>query len=175
METTNYAGINYAGSNSNANKDKKNNIRYGVINQNKVGNAWFDESEPYYGDLDLVCPNCDHSYLALIEYTDCPECDSPNECDCIEPVSFFVDDKEYSAECSCDDSMDIFIQKSPYFTYAQFCSPCAPGACHLENPLDHKEDNNKAYCLGHDWFESGKAPYPVYSVKTGQLIEPGKE
>jgi len=30
---------------------------------------------------------------------------------------------------------------------------------------------NACYCFGHDWFEDGKAPYPVYSVETGELVE----
>jgi hypothetical protein len=33
----------------------------------------------------------------------------------------------------------------------------------------------KGYCFGHDWFEGGKAPYPVFSVKTGELVLPEKE
>ena len=77
-----------------------------------------------------------------------------------------LDNEEYTAYQSQDDP-DIFIIKSPYFTYAQYCSPCAPGAVYLMNPLSEKIDQNKGYCFGHDWFESGKAPYPVYDVKTG--------
>lgn len=79
---------------------------------------------------------------------------------------------------------DVFILSSPYFTYAQYCSPCVPGACNLDSPLvtppdsgDFEPDwqalrDNRAYCLGHDWFEGGKAPYPVYSVATGELVAP---
>lgn len=73
---------------------------------------------------------------------------------------------------------DVFVLASPYYTYAQFCSPCVPGACNLDSPLDHGKDwqvavrNNRAFCLGHDWFEGDRAPYPVYSVATGELIAP---
>ena len=84
---------------------------------------------------------------------------------------FYYDDGETQAEQSADD-VDIFVCKSPYFTYAQFCSPCAPGAGYLLNPLTEPDPGNKAYCFGHDWFESGKAPYPVYSVETGELVRP---
>jgi len=28
----------------------------------------------------------------------------------------------------------------------------------------------KTYCLGADWFENERAPYPVYSVATGELV-----
>lgn len=62
---------------------------------------------------------------------------------------------------------DLTVLKSPYFTRAQFCSPRAPGAGHLENPC---ETGPKTYCLGHDWFEDNQAPYPVYSVASGELI-----
>jgi hypothetical protein len=85
-----------------------------------------------------------------------------------EPLSFTLDDGEYKAEQGSDG--DIFIFSSPYYTYAQFCSPCAPGACYLMNPTD--TDGPKAYCFSHDWFDGGKAPYPVYRVSDGTLVEP---
>ena len=34
------------------------------------------------------------------------------------------------------------------------------------------EDGERAYCFGHDWFEDKAAPYPVYSVATGELVPP---
>jgi hypothetical protein len=60
------------------------------------------------------------------------------------------------------------VLKSPYYTYANYCSPCVPGAGNLD---DIVEGEVKTYCFGHDWFEEEKAPYPVYSVATGELIE----
>jgi hypothetical protein len=76
---------------------------------------------------------------------------------------------------------DVWVMKSQFFTYAQFCSPCAPGACSLTNPLEFdgekpsekfQEDNwsNRAYCLGHDWYDDDQAPYPVFSVETGKRV-----
>ncbi len=56
----------------------------------------------------------------------------------------------------------LFIERSEYYTYARGCSPCAPNA----GDLDNTDGDIKTYCLGHSWFESGTAPYPVYSVKT---------
>jgi hypothetical protein len=53
------------------------------------------------------------------------------------------------------------VVKSPFYTYAQFCSPCVPGAGNLDNPM---AEGVKTYCLGHDWFEGGVAPYPVWRV-----------
>lgn len=73
-------------------------------------------------------------------------------------------------------STDVMVLASPFFTYAQYCSPCVPGACNLDSPLELPWHNgaNKAYCLGHDYFEGGRAPYPVYSVATGELVAPAE-
>lgn len=106
------------------------------------------------------------------------------------PLSWYVDDGEYKATQGGDDS-DIFVCKSPYFTYADLCSPCAPGACSLNSPIVTVDEEklpeeevwgktgpalgNRAYCFGHEWFwdsETKRAPYPVYSVKTGELVLP---
>lgn len=84
---------------------------------------------------------------------------------------------------------DVFVSKSPYFTYAQFCSPCVPGACNLDNPFEglavpsghasFAEDYGaeaqaigyvRCYCLGHDFFDGEKAPYEVFSVATGKRV-----
>ena len=190
METT-YKGINYGMHDSNLDTD--NGIRYGVINQNAVGQVWYDESEAFYGPP--LCPSCfnevdetaDFSFEGgTMQDNEGNEVDDEYFCTVCEkgvdgydpdiypdePLSWFFQNSEYSAEC---DSMgDIFITKSPYFTYAQFCSPCAPGAVHLENPLGKSRDsdfsNNKGYCFGHDWFENNIAPYDVFSVETGKLV-----
>lgn len=92
---------------------------------------------------------------------------------------------------------DVFVSKSPYFTYAQFCSPCVPGAGNLDRPQHNPESIawNKdrtidpsapkenyiemtgeesgwprVFCLGHDFFENEEAPYPVFSVATGKRV-----
>jgi len=184
MSATNYKGIDYSGIGATCNRDTKTGIRYGIISQNAIGQAWFDSSEPFYGDPH--CPKCGNPVKATRgEYAryehakhECPDyvCHSckyvfgsesafPDEC-----LGCVVDDGEIKAQS--DSSGDIWIFKSQYFTYAQFCSPCAPGACYLDNPLSEPDQNNRAYCFGHDWFDGGKAPYPVYSVESGQLIAP---
>ena len=28
----------------------------------------------------------------------------------------------------------------------------------------------KVYCLGHEWFEGGKAPYPVFTVEDEKIV-----
>lgn len=76
-----------------------------------------------------------------------------------DPVGFILKDGEY--EASCDDQGDIFITKSPYFTWCRLCSPCAPGAGDI---MSQDPQGEAAYCFGHDWFESGVAPYKVFRV-----------
>ena len=165
-------GIDYSLGQSNT--DSETGIRYGVINQNAVGRAWSDESEPFYGDPH--CPSCGNEIPDLADWEDevstCQLCFADVNMDEVtgEALSHFFEDAEYSAECG--ESGDIFILNSPYFTYAQFCSPCAPGAVHLEDPLDEPAEGNKGYCFGHDWFEGEVAPYPVYAVKSGEIVKP---
>ena len=78
-----------------------------------------------------------------------------------EPIAFTYDAEGYACSQSGDDT-DIFILKSPYYTVCQFCSPCAPGAGYVMNTV---ENGVKAYCFGHDCFEDGNAPYPVFRVE----------
>ncbi len=210
METQN-AGIDYGCGLSNI--DHVTGIRYGVISQNEVLQSWADSSEPFYI---YTCPYCGTELKKKGESRRCPSCHkklTENDFDMLEPVSFFINDGEYSAEQSSDDP-DIFITKSPYFTLCQYCSPCAPGAGYLMSPM---KNGIKAYCFSHDFFEPeqqgerpgnygrgiqnmkrtkvdangstfvicwvcdgkgyvpnmiSKAPYPVYSVETGELIQP---
>lgn len=171
---TDYAGIDYGMGGSNI--DGKTGIRFGVIHQNNVSaDYWFESSEPVYfylcteckaelgNELPEKCPTCGHEFSDFDYY------------DGLDPMAYVLDDGEYKAECGTDDG-DIFVTKSPYFTYAQFCSPCAPGAVYLMNPFKGSKEEAEAagfargYCFGHDWFDTGKAPYPVYSVETGELV-----
>lgn len=160
---TDYEGIDYG---MGATNIDNSGIRYGVINQSHVLQAWADESEPFYGVA--YCSECDNKIS--IDMDRCPKClkDIEDEFDYAEPIGFFYEGDGYIAES--DSYGDIFIAKSPYYTYAQFCSPCAPGACYLGNPLETPDENNKCYCFGHDWFEDGVAPYDVYDITTGEII-----
>jgi len=165
METT-YVGIDYALGKSNI--DFVTGIRYGVIQHNDLGNAWYEESSPEYI---YSCPKCERE----VDYEDldgyCPTCDHKFEdfdFEMIDPIGFYFKDDNYKAYQGYDDT-DIFITASPYYTECQYCSPCAPGAGYITNSV---KDGVKAYCFGHDWFEDGKAPYKVYSVKTEREIKP---
>jgi hypothetical protein len=180
MSKTDYRGIDYGMGMSNIDRDA--DIRYGVIPHHAVGSAWYESAEGFYGSP--ACPNCGGDAVEYDEskhesYDDyrrtidrdyaCQRCEHYMGSEYAygdEPQSHFVDDEEITAEQGYD-SPDIFITKSIYYTRAQFCSPCAPGACYLKNPCD---DGAKAYCFGPDWFEEGKCPYPVYRVDNDECI-----
>jgi ribosomal protein L37AE/L43A len=168
MPTTSYAGLDYGHKKSNF--DPKTGIRFGIISQNSgVLQAWADSSEAVFI---YHCPYCGQLLKKGIDAKRCPSCHKKikeGAFDSLDPVSYSYEEEGYF--CECGEDGDIWITKSPYFTYAQFCSPCAPGACHLNNPLEEPVQDNKCYCLGHDWFESGKATYPVYSIETGEQIK----
>lgn len=204
---TNDYGIDYGMGTTNV--DPKTGIRYGVISQNDVLQSWADSSEPDYSDP--TCPKCGNPAIDLNgddvpddvpdlddspdgwedngrDYA-CPHCRYAFDSDEVygdEAIGFDLDDGEYVAHQGGDDC-DIFILKSPYFTYAQYCSPCAPGACYLRSPVD--SNGPKAYCFAPDWFdywddetghgpqptgeycgEKTSCPYPVYRVSDGECV-----
>jgi hypothetical protein len=173
IATTRDPGINYAGL-FDVNTDKETGIRYGVIPANHV-HYWYEESEPHYGNAH--CPYCGEDLNTKErEEMDCPCCgEHLAESDWYEedPLSWYIDDVGVQAEQTQGDP-DIFVMKSQYYTYAQHCSPCAPGACYLLSPLTEyaSTENNKCYCFGPEWFEEDECPYPVWSVETGKQIYP---
>lgn len=174
-----HIGIDYSGG-SGANTDPATGIRYGVISQGSVMPAWGDFAEPDYGDptcpkcgkvakpfgerqehrdtyesdgSDYVCEDCKYTFESSEAYSD-------------EPLAWSYTEEGYRlVDCL---TSDIMVIKSPYFTYAQFCSPCVPGAGNLDHPM---VGGVKCYCLGHDWFEDDKAPYPVYRVSDGVQVQ----
>lgn len=200
-------GIDYGLGQSNI--DHETGIRYGVISSHEIIQYWTDESEPIYSSP--TCPKCGNEAWELDD-TDHFQIDGKNvsiedieeweherhensEFVCLpckyifgnesalpeNPIAYKYEQNGYRIFQSYDDP-DLFIELSPYYTYAQFCSPCAPGAVHLNVPLDpitknldkygRPLENNKGFCLGHDWFESGKAPYRMFSVKTNKEVLP---
>ncbi len=190
-----YTGIDYGLGRTNI--DHETGIRYGCISANgDVLQAWADSSEADYGEP--LCPRCQksadtpdkfgESFVNGVpdDYTEEKHESAEYVCvDCKhffggesafgdDPIGFYLNDSEYCAQ-SCLDS-DILITKSPYYTYAPFCSPCVPGAGCLDETDGLPESGVKAYCFGHDWFETAEgdqhAPYVVYSVETGKIVEP---
>jgi hypothetical protein len=221
MSATTHRGIDY-GSMSGTNRDKETGIHYGVISANDLPywdeSAESDYGEPHCpkcgneakaipshtesdpsgegkwvsiivdmpeeweewetAKYDYVCEDCEYIFGSESAY---PE--SPN--------SFSIKDEDCEAVQGGEDR-DVFILKSDYFTYAQFCSPCAPGACYLTNWIDvskgigDDEDyvpghieyfDNRAYCPPPSWFDEEEGiPFPIYSVESGKLLaSPKKE
>lgn len=194
MNTTNYPGINYAGF-TGANSNPQTGIRYGVIPSNDISPDAFEDIVQHGADEDFEAHKQGVKQAlrnALSDYfSDYKRSTGNSSLDCAVENAFdsIADDLGEGYESSGDCTRysydkdgvklqvasdgDIFVLESPFFTYAQFCSPCAPGACYLRSPLETPSESNKAYCLGHGWFDSDSpCPYPVYSVATGELIQP---
>lgn len=183
-----YKGIDYGM--GLANVDTSNGIRTGVIPVGSLADWALDEFQPVYPDP--TCPHCGNAVTdvdiddetqfgpagrfehygkecTFPEYA-CEHCEkllAQDDCIADEPSGHEHDSD--GTRAILDSYNDVFITLSPYFTRAQFCSPCAPGACHLSHPMDNGE---RAYCFGHEWYESKKAPYPVYAVATGEPVPP---
>lgn len=172
-----YNGIDYGMGQTNI--DHETGIRYGVIPQVDILQAWSDSSEPDYGEP--TCPKCGNGAIDidvdnLEGWTDegrdyaCPHCKLTFWADWAfgdGPIGWNLDDSEYIATQGGDDS-DIFVIRSPYYTYGPFCSPCAPGAVYLPNA---KGDGARAYCFGPDWFDDDSpCPYPIYRVSDNVCV-----
>lgn len=179
-----YPGIDYGGPGSTVNRDLGSGIHYGVIGCNSVGQSLYDSQEFDYGPPH--CPFCGTEIPEDLNQNDdqvCPHCGGEDidvsDCYPDEPAGWHIDDGEYViTDCLRNDAMVI---KSPYYTYAQFCSPCVPGAGNLDNAYTPKRDGlisrllpetvrmlaesagfPKVFCLGYDWFdEFNPCPYPV--------------
>ncbi len=143
-------GIDYGLGRTNI--DTATRIRYGVISQHSLASWFYDEYEPVYGEPH--CPKCgyasvdastlsaeqlnttDEEYEQGSGCTDyaCHNCrytfDS-SEAFPDEPIGHELKTSEYTA-IDCLDS-DVMLLKSPYYTYAPFCSPCVPGAGNLDD------------------------------------------
>ena len=169
--------------NKTANIDAETGIRFGVIHQNKVSQAWSDSSEPDCGDTEY-CPICGAEVIKTEDVKDWSDYDNISEddkdCDWFCPTcEAGTDDPEYIDEtsnyiynqdgykASCGDSGDIFVMKSPYYAETRECSPCAPNAGDLSSP---EKGGFKTYCFGPDWFEDDKPPYAVYRVEDDTVV-----
>lgn len=178
---TDYPGIDYGlGA---INIDPETGIRFGVISMNalacyawesfeadygeptcpKCGNEVVDYDDEKHGDYDHF--NYDHGTCCDYACETCTHILESETCFGDEPNGYTLNDGEYQA--SVDSYNDVIVLKSPYYTYAQFCSPCMPGAGHLENPCPA---GPKTYCLDKSWFDGAKAPYPVFSVETDEEV-----
>lgn len=191
MNKTNYTGIDYGLGQTN--KNIETGIRFGVIpsdqcNPDATEDIWQNgtdlDYEDYIEQVKAGLRSALADYFSDHKWSDEKQSklDQATE-DAFEAISDRLNDNyegtgdytrmRYEQDgyvLQTDSGGDLWVFKSPYFTYAQFCSPCAPGACYLTSPLDEPNENNKCYCLGPDWFEDDKAPYPVYSIETGKAL-----
>lgn len=192
---TMYSGIDYSLGRSNFNA--LTGIHYGVISQHSLSD-WIYEVISDGADFGpATCPKCGTEFGVLDDNDKVIVGESSSAADDISTADWFDGQDYYCTECehcfwsdnafseemlgwSHDEDgyklqdclqSDVFVIESPYYTYAQFCSPCVPGAGNLDNPLDFEpnsltfnSDAPKTYCFGHDWFESGRAPYRVFKV-----------
>lgn len=172
-------GIDYSRGTSNI--DTATGIHYGVINMTNLSHWAWNDFESVYGPP--TCPKCGGD---ITEYDDekhggydqgygcddyaCDACgisfDSSNAFG-DEPLGYECSDQDYTATVATYN--DCFVTKSPYYTRASFCSPCAPGACSLRSPCFEGE---KAYCFDASWFEAGECPYPIWRVADDSLVYP---
>lgn len=176
-----YPGIDYSGTGATCNRDATNGIRYGVISTGSLTECFWDSVENDYGEA--TCPKCGNpAEEGCIDdepdYPDWTDHGSDYFCrDCHysfnsenafpeEALGWSIDDGEYKViDCLDTDAMIIL---APYYTYAQFCSPCVPGAGNLDTPM---AEGVKCYCFGHSWFDGEQAPYPVFRVDTGEEVQ----
>jgi DNA-directed RNA polymerase subunit RPC12/RpoP len=172
-----YVGIDYGMGISN--RDPENpEIHYGVISQHTPSQWIWDDFEGVYGH---GCPKCgtefDDETVTENDEGDeeCPSCGyKPRHSDDSE---WYGDESigeeynnsdpnygiEYSETLSC-----FYVTKSPFYTFARYCSPCAPGAGDIDSPV---RGGVKSYCFGADFFdEDSPCPYPIYSVETNELV-----
>lgn len=174
-------GIDY--SMGTANFDKETGIHYGAISQDSVMGEVLSEMEFDYGDP--TCPECMSTVVDFDDDTHenykqfsrgcwdyaCENCALIFDGEDVypeDPLGMYIEDKDYTV-VSCLDN-DLMVINSPYYTYAQYCSPCVPGAGNIDNPL-HKDDGIKTYCLGKDFFdEYSPLPYVVYRVSDNAVV-----
>ena len=185
------SGVDYGMGKTNI--DPKTGIRYGVISQNSVSGDALDDMVSDYGPP--TCPKCGSPAVDIgadgvpdlgddviaanwaqealhgwDEYA-CIACKYTFGSDSAfgdEAIGQYLDNNKYKVY-NCLQS-DLMVIMSPYWTYARFCSPCVPGAGDLDAKVHDGQGDCKAYCLGHDWFDDGKAPYPVYRVSDDSIV-----
>lgn len=168
-------GIDYGGPFNTKNRNNRTGIRYGIISMKALSEwAW----ESFEDQYTARCPKCGEELTENIP-DEVPEADSdewycPHCAECVSNDDAYADEPD-SRECDdgevkavVNGNNDVWVVWSKYYTYAQFCSPCAPGAGHLENPC---LGGARTYCLPKDWFPGNRAPYPVYEVATNREVK----
>jgi hypothetical protein len=158
---------------SQTNIDKNTGIRYGVIPVRELSDHFWETMQNEAIDMDYqealgeIRDNVKAALKSALS-------DYAIQSDLDQIAQNVVDELEFEYESTGDNVRysyqsegleffttsdgDVFVTKSPYFTYCNFCSPCAPGAGYLTS-----EGSEIAYCLGPEWF-SEKAPYVIHKI-----------
>jgi hypothetical protein len=168
------SGIDYGHKMTNI--DSETGIRYGVINSNRLASHAWDEITASGTDLDYrdaiegLTQDLTNSLKSVLA-------DYDSGFDCRQAAEGIVEELDLNLESTgdctryeysdddvtftvCSDG-DIFVTKSKFYALRGFCSPCAPGAGHLES-----DGEVMTYCLGPDWFDSDNPmPYSCFSVE----------
>jgi len=181
MGKTNYAGIDYGMGRSNI--DTATGIRYGIVSQNSLSSYAMDDvynqgdDLGYQSFIDEVKSDLERAISRVIDDVGGRINGDLDVDGFMEDVDFdnyesegpwSYDQHEGGLVVQTTSNNDLFVFKSPYYTKAQFCSPCVPGAGNLDSPC---EDGPKTYCLGTDWFDDDRpCPYPVYRVDNDECI-----
>lgn len=176
------------------NYDEKTGIRYGVISPDSISDWSIDEiyqdgTDPHYESAHEELTEKLNDLFEFIGLHD--EKDKEDLTDQIENIfndrfescgdgQMDYSDEEYDLHVS-GDNFGIFVMRSPYYTFCRGCSPCAPGAGSLNEPVDPSDEskpsgncwistNEKTLCLGPEWFDKSddqyarKIPYRVFRV-----------
>ena len=170
------------------NIDTETGIRFGVIPSNDIMSEAFDDIASNGTDLDFeaykerLTSELGAAISCVLDDNGLDRCNDAAAMaeEIVDNLEW--DDYEGTGDCAryeyeadgyklrtCSDG-DIFVLKSPYYTFAPFCSPCAPGAGYLRDGSDD-DSNPKTYCLGKDWFSDDySCPYAVFDVKTDECL-----
>lgn len=184
-----------------SNVDKTAGIRYGVISQRSVSPDSLDQIFQHGRDTRYAVLRAEFFAAERQKWADAgrdlEDFDEDEAGDMFDEkfesngLRDYVYERDGYRIQGCLD-FDLMVTRSPFFTYAQYCSPCVPGAGHLDNHYSAENSGTanvpgfgetyamlaeecgfpRVYCFGHDWFESGVAPYPVFSVETGKIVAP---
>ena len=159
--------------NSIPNYDANTGIHYGVIPAHVMGEAWYEESQPHYTPTCGYCgtpePTMNDDDTATCVNDNCGQTFPQDQAYGDEPDSIAYEDSEY--EMVQDSMGDVFVIRSPFFTFCRECSPCAPNAGYITGQT-FNSTGLKTYCPGPEWIrDTDTTIIAIYSVETDQLVE----
>ena len=178
----NYIGIDYGLGETNI--DKETGIRYGVIGYNSISSEAFFEEVIYNGrnlsyenflkesteEITTKLEEVLRDYLyggdpewivnhikENIEESLSEQYEENDDCYLYEKDGYIIETTD----------LGLYILKSPFITFTQFCSPCCPGAGNLDFPI---KGGVPTYCLGEDWFDE-HSPCPYNFIRTEDYLK----